>query len=271
MTRTPSDQTRSPSDDIESPLRQLDGLERHLESLQTQAQQLQRLAALGTMSAMLAHEINNILTPIVSYCQYAADRDDPDLMRKAVEKTLTHARRLTTLCGRIMGLAAEDTMGPVDTALLPLIEDAVECLGRSPEKDNIELTLDVSPALNVHGHAGSIRQVLFNLVLNARQAILDRGGSSGRLTIAARQTDGNGIEIRVVDNGSGIRPEDLDKVFEPFFSTRRSEPVADRRGVGLGLTICRRLIEEQNGRITVTSDYGRGAAFTLTLPAGQTG
>ena len=245
----------------------LDGLERRLTDLQLQVERLQRLAALGTISATLAHEFNNILTPIVSYCGYALQRGEPDLMRTAVEKAHKNAQRLTTLCNRILGMAVDDQMGPTDTAILPLVRDTVECLGRDLEKDNITLSIDVPENLKARVPPGSLQQVLFNMVINARQAMIEKGGA---LRIVARPLPGDRINIDIADTGCGIKPEYMERIFEPFFSTRQHEGRLDRRGIGLGLYICKQLMEEQQGTISVASKPGAGTTFTLTLPAGQT-
>lgn len=245
--------------------RQLDGLEDRLVDLHKQVQRLQRMASLGTISAILAHEFNNLLTPMLTYCQYALSRDDPDLIKTAVEKSHKNAKRLSMLCGKILGMASDQQMGPGDTRVKPLLCDAVECVGRDFEKDRIQVTIDAPDGLTASAHAGHLQQVLFNLVLNARQAMLDQ---PGRLSLRARRMDAGGVEITVADTGCGIRPDHLDRIFEPFFSTRDHERTSDRRGIGLGLHICRQLMEEQDGTITVESRPGHGATFTLTLPAG---
>lgn len=245
---------------------QLEGLEDHLDLLQRQVQHLQRLASLGTVSAMLAHEFNNGLTPIISYCQYAQQRDDVELMRTAVDKTLKSAQRLALLCRRVLGMAVDDQMGPTDTPILPLVSETLECLGRSLEKDNITLTIDVAEDLKARATPGSLQQVLFNLVINARQAMLDRAGG---LTISAQPASDGVVKIEVRDSGPGIRADHLGKVFEPFFTTKDHEGETDRRGIGLGLHICKQLMEEQGGTIVVASRPGEGTTFTLTLPAAE--
>ncbi|MCZ6817272.1 MAG: ATP-binding protein [Planctomycetota bacterium] len=264
MTHPANDQSMPPSTGHVG--QQIDGLERHLASMQEQVQRLQRLASVGTVSAMLAHEINNIMTPIVSYTQYALERDDADLMRTASEKTLRQAKRLTGLCERVLGLATDDQMGPIDTFIRPLAVDAVECLGRDLDSDNIELLIEIPEDLKARVHASSLQQVLFNLVLNARQAML---GRRGRLVISARREKDGGVEISVADSGTGIRPDDIRRIFEPFYSTKVHQAQSDKRGIGLGLTICQQLVEEQAGTIAVESVYGAGTTFTLTLPAAE--
>ncbi len=241
---------------------QLDTLERRMGQLQRQVHRLQRFASLGTVATILAHEFNNLLTPILSYCQYAQTQSDPDLLQKAVAMAYKNGQRLSSLCGKILGMAADDQMGPVDTEIRPLLDDAVSCLGRDLGKDDIEVTIDAPPDLKARAHAGSLRQVLFNLVLNARQAMLDRGG---RLRLAARIQQTGGVEITIADTGCGIRAEDLEHIFEPFFTTKGHE-LDDRRGLGLGLYITRQLVEEQGGTISVQSRLGAGTTFTLTLP-----
>jgi signal transduction histidine kinase len=184
-------------------------------------------------------------------------------LRTALDRTLKNAQRLSSLCGKLLGMAAADQMGPVSTPLRPLIEDALACLGRDLEKDAITLHLDVPDDLAVRAHAASLQQVLFNLILNARQAMLDR---PGRLSFSARR-ETDRVVIDVTDTGCGIKPDHLGKIFEPFFSTKQNESRPDRAGIGLGLHVCKRLMAEQMGDISVYSQPGQGATFTLTLPA----
>lgn len=242
----------------------LDGLSGQLKSLDEQVQRLQRLAGLGTMSAMLAHEINNLLTPIVSYCQYAKTRNDPELLRTAVDKSLTAANRITSLCTRALGLASNRESASVSTAIAPLVADVLEGLGRDLSKDNIRSCVEIPDDLRAMIPPDAIRQVLFNLVLNARQAMLDKRGT---LTISASAVAPDRVNITVADTGPGIRPEHLARLFEPFFSTKSGAGRTDRGGAGLGLSICKRLLDDCGGTIQVESQFGSGAIFTISLPA----
>lgn len=255
----PPDETASL--DVEA---HLDGLEQHLSDLQKQVQKLQRLASLGTVATILAHEFNNLLTPILSYSQYALNSDDPEFLRSAVEKTHKNAQRLSSLCTKILGIATDDRMGPIAAEIKPLLNSAVECMGRDPGKDGIQVIINVDEGLKARAHVGSLQQVLFNLVLNARQAMLDKDGC---LTLSARKTEEGHVEITLADTGHGIPPELMDKIFEPFFSTREHETQQDRQGIGLGLHICRQLMEEQGGEISVERTSSKGTTFKLILPA----
>jgi len=240
---------------------QLDRLEARFGDLQQQVRRLQRMASLGTMSAMLAHEINNIMTPIVSYCQVALASDDTALLRKAVSKSHAGAARLIELCDRIMGMAGDrsDDAGAVE--LGPVVDDAAACLGQA-RLGRLQIEVGVPPGLRVLAHRGSLQQVVLNLLINARQAMADR---AGRVVVSAGAADG-AVRMEVVDNGPGIAPEHLDRVFEPFFSTKAPRGRTDQRGLGLGLHICRQLLTDMGGSIEVASRRGEGATFTITLP-----
>ncbi len=243
--------------------RHLDQLEANLGELQAQVLELQRMASIGTMSAILAHEFNNLLTPILTYTQYALSREDPQLWRTAAERSNKNAQRLAALCQRILGFTSNTSSGPSAQLVKPLLTDVIECLGRDVTKDGIQVEIDAPDDLKVVVDAGALQQVLFNLVLNAWQAMLDR---PGRLTLSARAIDECRAAITIRDTGCGIPPENLPRIFEPFFTTKTGESKSYRRGSGLGLHVCRRLVEEQGGMIEVESAAGSGTTFSLTLP-----
>lgn len=243
----------------------------HFEQLEAQLQQVReglthshRLATLGTIAAIIAHEYNNLLTPIVSYAQLSlAKPDDHDLMRKAVEKALSGAERAAKISSSLLGFAREADQRHA-APLRATVDEAVTCLARDPRKDNIELQVDV-PDLLVAISPLALEQVLVNLLLNARQALRATGG--GRIAITGRVA-GDLVKLEVADNGPGIPPEIRARLFEPFV-TRRHEPdpqTGDRKGTGLGLCICRDLLRQAGGTISVDSAPGKGARFDLTIP-----
>lgn len=240
----------------------LEGLEGQFHDLQKQIDALQRLAGLGTVCSMIAHECNNIMTPIISYCQYALQRNEAELMRTAVERSLKNAQRLSSLCQRILNLAAPSDEETSSIPVRAAIDDAIICLGRDLDKDGVSVTVEISEGLTVRAHPASLQQVLFNLLLNARQAML---GRAGRLTIMAKPGSG-GAEIEISDTGCGIKVADLPRLFEPFYSTKRHESRAEKGGAGLGLHVCKRLMEQMGGDIMVCSTPGQGTTFRLTFP-----
>jgi signal transduction histidine kinase len=243
---------------------QFQHLAEQVDSLRKQLREAQRLAALGTMSAMVAHEFNNLMTPVISYAQYAMEKNDEALMRRAVEKALQQARRASQMCDRILSLATHQHLGPGPVEVEPLVAETVASLGRDLNKDNIQVRLNVPKDLRVKANAGQLQQVLFNIVLNARQAMLGRPGT---LSVEAEPLADNAVAIRIKDTGCGIKPEDMARIWEPFFTTRRQGDRPDQRGIGLGLTICKDIIEELDGTIAAESQPGAGTTFTITLPA----
>jgi signal transduction histidine kinase len=238
-------------------------LEEQFGELQDRIDRLQRLAALGTMSAMLAHEVNNLLTPVAGYCQSALASNDTSLWRKAVEQAARNVAQLTTLAERIMSMAADQPTEMKVLPIAPIVHEAIACLGRDPSKDGIDLTIDVPADLDAMTDEAGLKQVLFNLILNARQAML---GKRGRLRISARAVVGH-VEIVVSDSGVGIPVENHSRIFEPFFSTKDGETRQDRGGAGLGLHTCKRLLESMDGTIRAESRPGEGATFTIVLNA----
>lgn len=245
---------------------QFDRLERQFLYIRDQLRHTQRLASLGTLSAMLAHEFNNLFTPIVAYGQQALETNDVDLMRKAIQKTLANTEIMRQMADRLVGMVKNGESGSSRYPVLRLVEDALGCLCRDLAKDNIAVTINIDPSLAVRVNGHQIQQVLFNLILNARQAML---GRRGRLTIDAEPAGDGRVALHVRDTGCGIPPENLERIFEPFFSTKQNEQKPDRRGLGLGLAICRDLVDENRGTIDVESRVGAGTTFRLILPAAE--
>ncbi len=244
-------------------LQTIDSLNHQLQELRAQLRHAQKLACLGTTSAMLAHEYNNVFASVVSYARYALDNDDVQLMRKALKTMLKQYHTVRAMSDRILGLARREDQ-TVDTVnLTQLLQDSSACLGRDLSKDNITLSLQADDSINVKGDRHALQQVFFNLVLNARQALL---GQKGLIKITATPLPNSMVMIHVRDNGRGIRRENLQKVFDPFFSTKYDESRQERKGIGLGLAICKDIVAEHGGLIEVESIEGHGTTFTVTLP-----
>ncbi len=243
----------------------------HFEQLETQFQVLRdglthshRLATIGTIASMVAHEYNNILTPIITYAQLALSRpDDHDLLIRAVQKALSGAERAASISASMLGFAREDDSSK--TADLPgVIEDAVACLGRDPAKDGITLTIQ-TPQVTAAMPALNLQQVFVNLLLNARQAMRRKGG---RITITGRVVD-HSVYLAVSDTGPGIPPHIMETLFEPFVTSRDETTGSERKGTGLGLCICRDLMRKAGGSIEVSSEPGQGTTFHLCLPLAE--
>jgi len=239
-----------------------------LDALQEQLTESQRLATIGTIAAVIAHEFNNLLTPIVSYSQYAltsAESDKPDmgLIKKALSKSFQSSEKAGKICASMLSLArGESTFGGVSVQML--VDETLMVLARDPQKDGIALRVQVQPGLLVDGDPVQLEQVMLNLLINARQAMLGRPGS---ITIkAAHLDDVNEVRIQIIDTGPGIPAPLLPKIFQPFFTTKGTARKGETKGTGLGLAICKDIIEHHHGRIEVTSEVGRGTTFSVFLP-----
>jgi signal transduction histidine kinase len=236
-------------------------LEKHLTQLEDQLIRSQRLAALGTMANMIAHEFNNILTPIVSYAQYALKQNDTDLMKKALTKAYENGKEAAEVCQQLLSFGRGDQLAKTCNAD-QVIQATIKCLVRNPAKDNITLQLDLAEGLTVPIEPCMLQQVIYNLILNARDAML---GKQGRLKIAARTGDENKVKITVADNGPGINPSILTKIFDPFFTTK-NKTGETRGGSGLGLAVSKHILQRAGGSISVESELGKGTTFTIELP-----
>ena len=144
------------------------------------------------------------------------------------------------------------------------MEETLLVLARDPQKDGIALRVQVQPGLTVNGDHVQLEQVLLNLLINARQAMLGRGGS---ITIKAQHTDAGELRLQVIDTGPGIPAKYLTKIFDPFFTTKGTTRKGEPKGTGLGLAICKEIIEHHKGRIEVQSELGKGSTFSVYLPA----
>jgi signal transduction histidine kinase len=266
--RPPTEPPRS-QDDLTS---RIEEMQRTLDDLRDQLTESQRLATIGTIAAVIAHEFNNLLTPIVSYSQYAlqsaeSDKPDRELIKKALNKAFQSSTKAGKICTSMLGLArGESSFGTVDVK--QLVDDTLLVLARDPQKDGIALRVQVQPQLSVYGDHVQLEQVLLNLLINARQAMLGRGGS---ITIKAVRTEAGEFRMQVIDTGPGIPQKYMGRIFEPFFTTKgTSNRKGEPKGTGLGLAICKEIVEHHRGRIEVQSEVGKGSTFTIYLPAAST-
>ncbi|HEY6873911.1 MAG TPA: ATP-binding protein [Geobacteraceae bacterium] len=214
----------------------------------------ERLARLGEMGAMLAHEIRNPLAGIKGYAQVIGKKPREERNAGFAERIVAEALRLENLVNDLLAYAGSGSfpMTAVDAA--GLIAHAVALVRAEAEQQQVEVFSECSGELAVFGNRDRLEQVLLNLAKNAVQAMPE--GGSLRITAAA---SGKGVILTVSDSGQGIGPDDMPRIFEPFFTTKA-------RGTGLGLALCKKIVQEHGGTIEVASAPGKGTSVAVTLP-----
>jgi len=228
-----------------------------IRELRAQLMQSQKLAGLGALASSVAHEFNNILTAIMNYAVFALRSNDPEMMRKALDKIEGASERATTLTTGILGYAAnrKPTTEPVN--LTWLAEDTLTLIEHDLAKHRVRLRRDFSSGVLAVVDVNAMQQVLLNLLVNARQAMPE--GGTLTLTIRSKQRP-KCVEVAVTDTGMGIPRGKLKRIFEPFYTTRDT-------GTGLGLSVCREIVERHEGELRVASTEGKGTTMSILLPA----
>ncbi|QDU35545.1 Sensor protein FixL [Poriferisphaera corsica] len=312
-------------DQIEELLNHLQDMESRISELQQGLSHSHRLTTLGTITSIIAHEFNNLLTPIMSYSQLAIKNpEDLTLSQKANVKSYEAASRAAHIVRSMLNFARQEDSANHISCFNSVLDETLACLARQPEKDNIQFKRpkadrDVQILINpTHLH-----QVLMNLILNARKVLLATGG----MIQVNTQVIGSDVIIEIADTGPGIPEEIMGSLFDPFVTRSTSTEQSDscetsgvesdscdvgscaresaklesadelkrygpvesgqktgaqhdegqggevgkdcakhQRGTGLGLYICKQLIEQAGGKIAVTSEPGHGATFTIRLP-----
>lgn len=234
-----------------------------LQDLHGDMEHVHRLATLGTLAASIAHEINNILTPVLGYAQLAkSDPGDADLQAKALDRAIAGVEAASTIAEAMLGFAQPSGRRNDPAIVKNVVDASLACMARKPDKDGIQLHTDVDPSFAVQMPPLSLQQVIINLLLNAFTAL---SGKRGEVYVTASAIDRDMMQITIADTGPGIPPAIERTLFEPFVSEGR--PNAPRKGSGLGLAVCKHLIQAAGGTITVSTKLGEGTAFTLRLPA----
>ena len=230
-------------------------------AFQKAARQADKLAALGTLSAGIAHEINNpigIISSRVEVMMLEAEQEGlSDEVRKDLEVILRHARRVAAITQGLLSFARQSsgTRGPVN--LNQVAEEVVQLVRKDMSRARVDVTMKLGGTMPTFmADANAVGQVLLNLLTNARSAMPE----GGEITIeTSHLAAGRSVRLTVRDTGSGIPPEILTKIFDPFFTTKSE-------GTGLGLSISHGIVHEHHGTLDVRSEVGKGSTFSLTFP-----
>ena len=231
-------------------------------SLENQLAQADKLSSIGLLAAGVAHEINTPLAVISSYSQMLSKQLRGDArLGPLLDKITQQSFRAAEIANGLLNFSRTSTTEFRDTNLNQVIRDTLSLLEHQFKTAQIVVDLELAhelPAIN--GNPGKLQQVFLNLLLNAKEAMPE----GGRLRVA---TLVNGhVEAVVSDSGSGIAPEHLKRIYDPFFTTKTTPKPGDRRGTGLGLSVSYGIIQEHAGKIHVESAVGAGTTFHLEFP-----
>ena len=233
------------------------------DQLREQLLRAQRLSSVGTLASSVAHEFNNILTTIINYAKLGVRPESSEASRlQALEKILKGSQRAATIISSMLGFARNHSTQREITDLVSLVEEVLILTEKDLSKHHVQVETKFQGRPKAPVVRGQIEQILLNLIINARQA-MPRGGL---LKIEVRDNaPAHMAEIRIADTGVGIPPDQLRLIFEPFYTTKDPDDQG-HGGSGLGLSVCRQIIEQHQGRIRVESLVGKGSRFTVKLP-----
>jgi len=226
--------------------------------LEQQLFQSEKLAAMGRLTAQIAHELNNPIYGVMN-CLDLLKSEVPETSRKRkfLDMASSETQRISELLRGMLSFFRPDEDVKAAVNLNAIIEEVILFVGKQLNEFKIRVVQDLEPGLPpVFASGNQMKQVLLNLIMNSRNA-MSRGGT---LTISTR-TAGGKLLLKVSDTGAGIPPEVRDRIFEAFFTTK-----SDVKGVGLGLSVCFGIVHQHGGTIEVESEVGKGATFTITLP-----
>ncbi len=230
--------------------------------LEQQLLQSQKMESIGTLAAGVAHEFNNFLGGIMGYADLAVRIGQPARMAKNLAEIIRISQEAKQVVQQLLSFSkkmGEEAWLAVD--LEKVLKEAAELVTRELHRKGTELEWRVEKTPLIMGHREELVQVFLNLFINAVHAM----GPGGKLSIVSSVLE-EAIRIRVADTGSGIKPEYLPKIFDPFFSTKGVYGDGSQPGTGLGLTICYNVVKAHGGEITVSSEVSKGTTFTLTFP-----
>ncbi len=233
--------------------------ETRLQNLEAEHAQTVRLASLGFLLAGVCHEISNPLAAVYSMVQLLTGQgtQDPHILRKGLESISANVHRILEISRKLSGFARADLDRKRPCAVDRAIEEAIGLVRHDRSYGSVAIEHEKDPEALVWCNVNEMQQVFFNVLANSVQAM----EGHGRIVITTRRTEAQRVEVGIQDDGPGIRPEHLGRVFEPFFSTKLTG-----QGTGLGLAICNELVREHGGTMRAESTFGKGARFYIELP-----
>lgn len=251
------------TENLQRSISELETTVEKLKTTQAQLVQSEKLSAIGEFVAGVAHELNNPLTSVIGFTELLKNSDVNDQTRASLKHISSSAERCQKIVKSLLSFARQHAPERKAVNLNSIVDAVTEILTYELRTSNIKVTTDLDPTLPVViGDPHQIQQVFLNMVNNARQAI-ESHRASGTIHITSHAV-GDIVRVRFLDDGPGIAPENLKKLFTPFFTTK---PVG--KGTGLGLSVSYGMIKEHGGNIVVDSIPGKSTTFTIELPAAK--
>jgi PAS domain S-box-containing protein len=231
-------------------------------ALEAQLSQADKMSSIGLLAAGVAHEVNTPLAVISSYAQMLAKQLTGDEKKSALlEKITRQTFRASEIVNNLLNFSRTSGTEFSEIDINKVIHDTLTLLEHQFKTARIEVKHELAAGLPpIQGNAGRLQQVFLNLFLNAKDAM----ASGGKLTVAT--ANGAGVFVSVSDTGSGIAPEHINRIYDPFFTTKMAPREGQSRGTGLGLSVTYGIIQEHAGKIRVESQPGTGTTFLLEFP-----
>lgn len=224
---------------------------------QNQLEHVTRLATLGTIASGIAHELGTPLNVVLARAKMIARREvQGDEVLDNAEVIVEQAERMTRIIGELLDFASVRTPRRVRMDLVHAIEQAVLLLQPIAQDEGVTIERGPMERVEIEADPLQLQQALTNLMLNGVQAMPEGG-----VLRVALQVEEHALAVEIEDEGTGIEPEDCERIFKAFFTTK--EP---GKGTGLGLPVSERIIKDHGGEIRVVSEVGRGSRFTIILP-----
>jgi C4-dicarboxylate-specific signal transduction histidine kinase len=245
-----------------------DQAEEALRKAQAELAHVTRVTMLGELTASIAHEVNQPLAAVVANAEASLrwlNRETPDLAaaRRSVEWVISDGCRASDVIRRVRALAKKSDMETVRLDLNQIVNEAITLVERELARHDVLLQTELTPGLpEILGDRVQLQQVIINLLMNGIEAMESIADRPRELLIRSGRDDTGKLILSITDSGIGISAESANRLFNAFFTTKSS-------GLGMGLSICRSIVEAHGGRMSASSNDGPGATFQFALPLHQ--
>ncbi len=231
--------------------------------LESQLSQAEKLSSIGLLAAGVAHEVNTPLAVISSYAQMLTKQINGDAkLGPLLEKITRQTFRASEIVNNLLNFSRTSATEFSAIDLNKIITETLTLLEHQLKTSHVKVQTDLYAGLPlIHGNSGKLQQVFLNLFLNAKDAMAGKGG-----TLHISTANGDSVQVNISDSGAGIEPEHINKIYDPFFTTKNVPREGQSRGTGLGLSVTYGIIQEHAGKIRVDSQPGQGTTFQLEFP-----